>query len=148
MKKCFGTGKNIIVGVLQLNKYFIFFYFLFPRIIALILPNLSISCVIPLSIALELKFIYLSFAVKFCNHLLSVRFVWPANNPSNAVFHCISAIVLRLILCVCFFPVFSANFRTCDILRMHAMCHIKDSHSFSCTLCTHIHTRTRTYKHK
>lgn len=41
-------------------------------------------------------------------------------------------------VCV-FFPVFSANFRTCDILRIHAMCHIKDSHSFSCTLCTHTH---------
>lgn len=48
------------------------------------------------------------------------------------------------LVCVFFFPVFSANFRTCDILRMHAMCHIKDSHSFSCTLCTHTRTHKRT----
>lgn len=106
--------------------------------------NLSISCVIPLSIALELKFIYLSFAVNFCNHLLSVRFVWPANNPSNAVFHCISAIVLRLILCVCFFFLFSLPTLELVTFSECMPCVILKTRILFLAHYAHTHTRTNT----
>lgn len=88
-----------------------------------------------------------NFFPSFCNHLSSV-FV---NNPSNAILCWISAIVLHLFSYFIFlYFVCSGNFRTCDILRMHAMCHIKDSHSFSLHTMhtnTHKHTNKHTHTH-
>lgn len=130
-------------------KYFIYSYFLFPRIIGFYiaksfyeLRNSFVDCT-------RIK-VYLSF---FCCKLLQSSFKRSFCLASKQSIKCSFPLHFcnrssSHLLYVCFFPVFSANFRTCDILRMHAMCHIKDSHSFSFTLCTHIHTHTHAYKHK